>query len=61
LVNCADQLLRPSAHVGICLLFSHIKELKELGFLIPRMELLHIVRIIRSVILVHIKPTASLS
>jgi hypothetical protein len=48
-------------HVGICLLFSHIKELKELGFLTPRMELPHIARVIRSAILVHIKPTASLS
>lgn len=49
--------LRPSAsHVRICLLFSHINQSKELGFLTPRMELPYIAMTIRSVILVHIKP-----
>lgn len=49
------------SHIGICLLFSYIKNLKELGFLTPRMELLYVARVIRSAILVHIEPTASLS
>ena len=49
------------SHFGLCLLFSDIKELKELGFLTPRMELLNIARVIRSAILEHVKPTASLS